>query len=253
MNLSKRDVDGFLLMDKPKNVSSSFVLNEIKRYFCANKAGHTGTLDVLATGMLPIFFGKATKLAKYLLNSDKKYRAEVKLGVSTNTFDSCGEIISMIPVTTVIMNTLEQCLNSFKGRSYQIPPMFSAIKYRGVPLYKYARKNINIPRYAREICVYDLCLLSVKEMNIIELYIHCSKGTYVRSIVNDLGTCLGCGAHVIGLRRLAVGKFLSTSMIQFEVLKNIFNNKLFNKEEMLRTLDALLLPIEIIEFFYYNN
>lgn len=245
VNLPKRDVAGVLLIDKPKNISSSFLLNKIKRIFHANKAGHTGTLDVLATGMLPICFGKATKLARYLLNFDKKYRVVARLGISTNTFDAKGRITRVTSVK-LDLNKLEQCLESFRGRFYQIPPMFSSVKYCGMPLYKYACKNIEITRCAREIYVYNLNVI-MKDIDMIELIVHCSKGVYIRSIINDLGQCLGCGAYVLELRRLSVGNFLSSSMVKIKTLENIFYSSSLSDRETLKQLDTLLLSIDIIK------
>lgn len=252
VNLPRRDVEGVLLIDKPKNISSSFLLNKIKTLFHANKAGHTGTLDMLATGMLPVCFGKATKLAKYLLNFDKRYKVIAQLGVSTDTFDAFGKVIRVTSVIDVSINELKRCLNSFIGKSYQIPPMFSSLKYYGVPLYKYARKNVEVPRNSREIFIYNLNLLEINKENIIKLIIHCSKGTYVRSMINDLGECLKCGAHVVELRRLSVGNWLSTSMIQIKTLESIFNNNFLSDMEVLEKLDTLLIPINIVKSLYCN-
>lgn len=249
IGLPRRNVDGILLMDKPKNVASSFLLNKVKTLFHASKAGHTGTLDMLATGMLPICFGKATKLAKYLLNSDKKYQVIAKLGVSTDTFDAYGKIIRVVPVVKIIEYELKKCLECFKGKSYQIPPMFSAIKYCGVPLYKYARRNIDISRRAREIFIYSLRLIAIR-VDIIELIVHCSKGTYIRSVIHDLGECLGCGAHIIELRRLTVGKCTSGSMINIKTLETIFYDSFLNDIEVLDVLDALLISTDMIKKLY---
>lgn len=248
IDLPKRDVDGVLLIDKPINVFSSVILNRVKKIFHANKAGHTGTLDLLATGMLPICFGKATKLAQHLLNSDKQYRVVVQLGISTNTFDAKGKIVRITPVQYT-MYQLKKCLESFTGKSKQIPPKFSSVKYRGVPLYKYALKNVEVPRYARDIYIYGIHICTVK-LNIIELIIHCSKGTYIRGIINDLGECLGCGAHVVELRRLSVGKCMFDSMINIKALEDIVNNSSFSNIEVLKILDNLLIPITTMNLLY---
>lgn len=241
IDLSVRDVNGILLFDKPPGFSSSFFSNKIKRFFCAKKAGHVGTLDPLATGMLPICFGKSTKFSKYLLQFDKKYRVLVKLGESTDTFDSSGMVMRVMPVE-FDEEKLEQCLDSFRGKSYQVPPMFSSLKYRGMPLYKYARKGINIPRRSRMINIYDLSILNKKsDNNIIELNIKCSTGTYIRSVVNDIGQCLGCGAHVMELRRLMIGEYVSESMINIQTLESIFYNSFFNDLEVLNELDKFLI------------
>ncbi|URJ29695.1 tRNA pseudouridine(55) synthase TruB [Blochmannia endosymbiont of Camponotus sp.] len=239
-----RDINGVLLLDKPKGISSSSLLNKINKFFCANKIGHAGTLDPLATGMLPVCFGKATKFAKYLLNCDKRYRVIAQLGASTNTFDSDGIIVRVASVQ--LNNTkLKQCLESFKGVKNQIPPMFSSLKYRGLPLYKYARKGITVPRKPRIVHIYNLSLLKKTE-NIIELDVSCSKGTYIRSMINDIGETLGCGAHVVALRRLSVGKYISSSMINIKTLETIFYNDSFDDLEAFCKLDELLIPMHSI-------
>ncbi|URJ32801.1 tRNA pseudouridine(55) synthase TruB [Candidatus Blochmannia vicinus] len=239
-----RNVNGVLLLDKPQGISSSSLLRKINKLFCANKIGHAGTLDPLATGMLLICFGKATKFVKYLLNYDKRYKVIAKLGESTNTFDSDGVIVRVSSVQ-LNNNKLKQCLESFKGVQNQIPPMFSSLKYRGLPLYKYARKGITIPRKPRIVHIYNLNLLKKTE-NIIELDVSCSKGTYIRSMINDIGETLGCGAHVIALRRLSVGKYISSSMISINTLETIFYNDSFDDLEAFCKLDELLIPIHSI-------
>lgn len=243
LNASRRDVHGILLLDKPFGLSSSFVSYKIKKLFCAKKVGHAGTLDPIATGMLPICFGKATKFVKYLLYFNKRYQVTAKLGESTDTFDSEGIVIRRTSSIKFDSKKLEQCLDSFRGKSMQMPPMFSSLKYRGLPLYSYARKGLNIPRKSRKIYVYSLYVLR-KEAHIIELDIECSKGTYIRSLVHDLGECLGCGAHVITLRRLMIGEYLPTSMINMKTVESIFYNNHLNDLEVLNKLDALLISIE---------
>lgn len=251
VKLSKRDLHGILLLDKPFGFSSSFVSYKIKQLFYANKVGHVGTLDPIATGMLPICFGKATKFVKYLLHFDKKYRVFLKLGESTNTFDTDGTLTRISPVQ-FDSKKLEKCLDSFKGKSFQIPPMFSSLKHHGVPLYKYARKGINIPRKPRVIHIYDLFIIR-REMNTIELDITCSTGTYIRSFVNDLGECLGCGAHVIKLRRLTVGQYLSSSMINIKILESIFYNNDLNDLEVFDKLDDLLISIDSLNSLIHED
>ncbi|CAD83627.1 tRNA pseudouridine 5S synthase [Candidatus Blochmanniella floridana] len=241
---NRRDVHGLLLLDKPTGFSSSFFLNKIKKLFYAKKVGYIGTLDPIATGMLPICFGKATKFASYLLNSDKRYRVLVKLGESTDTFDASGVIIRIADVQCN-KEKIEECLKSFLGTSLQIPPMFSSLKYQGLPLYKYARRGVNIPRKSRTIHVYSLYCLN--QLNsIIELEIHCSKGTYVRSIVNDIGEYLGCGAHIISLRRLMVGQYIASMMVNIKTIESIFFDKDLNDLEVLDKLDNLLISTETI-------
>lgn len=252
INLSVRDVDGVLLLDKPSGLSSSFFSNKMKKLFYAKKVGYVGTLDPLATGMLPICFGRSTKFSRNLLQFDKKYRVLVKLGESTNTFDAYGVIKHIAPVK-FNEEQLKQCLNAFKGKSYQVPPMFSAIKYNGVPLYKYARKGIDIPRKPRIIYIYDLYILNIKSNNIIELDIQCSTGTYVRSVVNDIGKYLGCGAHVVGLRRLMFGQcFSASSMINIKNLEYIFYNNFLNDLEVLNKLDKFLISSDELNYLMYQ-
>lgn len=242
VKLSRRDIHGILLLDKPSGLSSSFVSCGVKKLFFANKVGHAGTLDPLATGMLPICFGRATKFVNRLLNFEKRYQVLAKLGEMTDTFDSDGIIIRKSPIQ-FNSKKLKQCLDSFKGESYQIPPMYSSLKYNGVPLYKYARKGIHISRKSRIIFIYDLSVIR-KDINIIKLDITCSKGTYIRSLVNDLGECLGCGAHVIKLRRLMIGQYLSSSMVNIKKLESIFYNKNLDDLEVLNKLDNLLISVE---------
>ncbi|URJ29048.1 tRNA pseudouridine(55) synthase TruB [Blochmannia endosymbiont of Camponotus sp. C-046] len=249
-NAESRDINGILLLDKPKGISSRVFLNKIKKLFNASKIGHTGTLDPLATGMLPICFGKATKFAKYLLHSDKRYKVIIQLGVNTDTFDSDGTVVSVMPVK-FNNNTLEQCLASFRGINNQVPPMFSALKYRGLPLYKYARKGICIPRKPRLIHIYSLNLIR-RTANIIELDVHCSKGTYIRSMVHDIGEYLGCGAHVIELRRLSVGEYVTSSMISLKILEAIFYNDSLDDLQVLYKLDAFLIPMSVITLKFSN-
>ncbi|URJ26095.1 tRNA pseudouridine(55) synthase TruB [Blochmannia endosymbiont of Camponotus modoc] len=249
-NIGNRDINGILLLDKPKGISSGLFLNKIKKLFNAKKIGHTGTLDPLATGMLPVCFGKATKFAKYLLHSDKRYTVSAQLGVSTDTFDSDGTIISVSPVQSDDY-ILEQCLASFRGIRNQIPPMFSSLKYRGLPLYKYARKGIHFPRKPRSIHIYNLSLIKKTE-NIIELDVHCSTGTYIRSMVNDIGEYLGCGAHVIELRRLSVGQYIASSMINIATLEAIFYNDSFDDVQVFCKLDAFLTPMNMIMIEFAN-
>lgn len=229
-----RDIDGILLLDKPKAATSNAVLQRVKHLFNANKAGHTGALDPLATGMLPICFGEATKFSHYLLEADKRYHVIAKLGVRTNTSDSDGEIIRTLPVQ-VSLSDLIQKLDLFRGKQKQIPTMFSALKYQGKPLYEYARQGISIPRTGRDIQVYQLKLIRFHNDEV-ELEIHCSKGTYIRTIIDDLGEQLGCGAHVIFLRRLQVAHFFPDKMITLDVLSAYKSNE--------AELTALLLPID---------
>ena len=205
-------VDGLLLLNKPTGMSSNRALQITKRLFNAKKAGHTGSLDPLATGLLPICFGQATKFAQFLLDTDKQYQVTLKLGVRTTTSDSEGEVISEKPVPELSEEELEQSLDFFRGETDQTPSMFSALKYQGKPLYYYARQGFTVPRPTRKITVWSLKLDAFNKDEV-TLYLHCSKGTYVRTIVDDWGERLGCGAHVTALHRTSVGGFSDSAML----------------------------------------
>ncbi|QOI11324.1 tRNA pseudouridine(55) synthase TruB [Blochmannia endosymbiont of Colobopsis nipponica] len=239
-----RNVHGILLLDKPVGETSNRSLRKVNDFFRAKKIGHTGTLDPLATGMLPICFGEATKFSKYLLNADKRYKVVAKFGERTDTADSYGRVINVRPVV-FDRNKLNKAIEYFKKRNFQTPPMFSALKYRGRPLYDYARKGIQLSRIPRLISIYDLKVF-YWDKRIISLEIHCSKGTYVRTFIDDFGIYLGCGAHVISLRRLMVSRFLPTSMVTFEKIQNVANGKLeyFSCGSVINSLYDLLLPID---------
>lgn len=201
-----RPVNGILLLDKPQGITSNGALQQVKRLFGAEKAGHTGSLDPIATGVLPICFGEATKFSRYLLEADKRYLATLQLGISTATGDSEGEITRTRPVAKRTRDDLEFVLSKYTGEIEQIPPMFSAIKQNGQPLYKLARQGIEVERKARKIRIASLQLMEFDE-NVLVLDIDCSKGTYVRTLAQDIGEDLGCGAHVSALRRLRAGPF----------------------------------------------
>nr|WP_086940462.1 tRNA pseudouridine(55) synthase TruB [Thaumasiovibrio occultus] len=237
-----RPVDGVLLLDKPTGISSNDALQKVKRIFFAEKAGHTGALDPLATGMLPICFGEATKFSQFLLDSDKRYRVIAKLGERTNTSDSDGEVVETRPVK-VDRGTLERSIASFRGETDQVPSMFSALKYQGKPLYEYARAGIEVPREARKITVYSIDLLRF-EGHEVEMEVHCSKGTYIRTIVDDLGEMLGCGAHVIYLRRTGVSGYPYEKMVTLEQLEALLEQSREQDAQPKDVLDPLLLPMD---------
>ena len=232
-----RRVDGILLLDKAVGLSSNGALQEVKRLFGAAKAGHTGSLDPLATGVLPLCFGEATKFSQFLLNSDKQYLAAIRLGVRTDSGDADGEVVQTRPVPVLTKEQVDAALDAFRGDFEQVPSMFSAIKHQGKPLYKLARQGIEVEREARQVTVFENRLVSLQE-DVLELFIHCTKGTYVRTIAEDLGEALGCGAHVIALRRTAVGPFDIASTHSFEALEAI------RAEGGHAGLDALLRPVE---------
>ncbi|WP_312277588.1 tRNA pseudouridine(55) synthase TruB [Kosakonia cowanii] len=237
-----RDVHGVLLLDKQQGASSNDVLQKVKRLYNANRAGHTGALDPLATGMLPICLGEATKFSQYLLDSDKRYRVIARLGQRTDTSDADGQVVEERPVTFNAAE-LASALESFRGNTQQIPSMYSALKYQGKKLYEYARQGIEVPREARPITVYELLFIR-HEGDELELEIHCSKGTYIRTIIDDLGEKLGCGAHVIYLRRLAVSRYPIERMVTLEQLQALVQQAEQQEIPAAELLDPLLMPMD---------
>ncbi|PSW04153.1 tRNA pseudouridine(55) synthase TruB [Photobacterium lipolyticum] len=237
-----RPVDGVILLDKPTGLSSNDALQKVKRIFFAQKAGHTGALDPLATGMLPICFGEATKFSQFLLDSDKRYRVIAKLGERTDTSDSDGEVVETREVK-VDRGQLERCIAKFRGTTDQIPSMYSALKYQGRKLYEYAREGIEVPRESRKITVFSVDLLRF-ENNEVEMELHVSKGTYIRTIVDDLGEMLGCGAHVTYLRRTGVSNYPMERVVTLEQLQALLDQA--NEQGMAPSelLDPLLLPTD---------
>ncbi|MBS8242097.1 tRNA pseudouridine(55) synthase TruB [Marinobacter lipolyticus] len=202
-----RDVNGILVIDKPMGVTSNGILQQVKRLFGAAKAGHTGALDPLATGVLPLCFGEATKFSQMMLDSDKAYIATAKLGVRTETGDSEGAVVEERPVPADLgAARLESVLDGFRGDIQQVPSMYSALKHKGRPLYEYAREGIEVERPARPVTIYELTLLEVREDEL-DIAVSCTKGTYIRSLVEDIGEALGCGAHVTALRRTMASGF----------------------------------------------
>ena len=237
-----RDVHGILLLAKPSGITSNDALQQVKRIYNAAKAGHTGALDPLATGMLPICLGEATKFSQFLLDADKRYQVTAKLGERTNTSDADGTIISTRPLTFTEPQ-LQQALMSFRGGSLQVPSMFSALKHQGKPLYEYAREGIEIEREARPITVYELNVLEFSGDKLV-LDIHCSKGTYIRTIIDDLGEMLGCGAHVTQLHRSQVASYPAERMLTIEKLQAIFERCKAEGRPPREELDPLLLPMD---------
>ena len=220
-------------MDKPAGISSNDVVQQAKRLFGAQKVGHTGSLDPLATGVLPLCFGEATKFSQYLLDADKKYWAQVRLGITTETGDADGEVIAQADASSVTPAQAVAALETFVGEIEQIPSMYSALKHQGQPLYKLARKGIEVERAPRQVSIYSAELLQFSEASI-ELRVHCSKGTYIRSLAEDLGSALGCGAHVSALRRLAAGPYEEGQATTLA--------ELCETNDM-REMDARLLPV----------
>ena len=197
---------GILLLDKPSGLSSNAALGQAKRVLGIRKAGHAGTLDPMASGLLVLCFGEATKVAGYLLDSDKAYLAEVQLGVRTDSDDAEGEVVEQQPVPDLTEAQLEQALDRFRGPIQQIPPMYSALKQGGERLYRKARRGEIVDRPARAVTIHELALLGWDGERL-RLGVHCSKGTYIRSLARDLGELLGCGAHLSGLRRTRSAPF----------------------------------------------
>ena len=232
----KRLINGILLLDKPEGITSNQALQTVKRLFSAKKAGHTGSLDPLATGLLPLCFGEATKFSQFLLEADKTYWVSARLGIKTRTGDAEGEVIETRPVEPSCFEQLESVLSTFRGLISQIPPMFSALKFKGKPLYELARQGITIERSAREVTVHSLNLLETTE-NSINLEIKCTKGTYIRTLIEDIGEALGCGAYVQGLRRLGVGNYNGEGMISLEKLQGLTQEE---RDRCLLPLDTLL-------------
>ncbi|HTN94382.1 MAG TPA: tRNA pseudouridine(55) synthase TruB [Gallionella sp.] len=228
----KRHLNGVLLFDKPLELSSNDALQKVRRLFRAEKAGHTGTLDPLATGLLPICFGEATKFSNALLDADKTYRAVLHLGKTTTTGDAEGELISEHPVE-VRQSDIDSVLAKFRGEIMQLPPMHSALKHQGKPLYEYIRKGETVERELRSVMIYEL-VLNRFGGNEMDITVRCSKGTYIRTLAEDIGAALGCGAHLICLRRTAIAHF---------DLKNAYSlDRLQEMTEIER--DACLMPLE---------
>ena len=239
-----RQVDGILLLNKAIGISSNKALQQAKGVYFAQKAGHTGALDPLATGMLPICFGEATKFTQFLLDTDKTYVVRAKLGERTTTSDSDGEIVSTKDVNVTIEQLREE-IAKFLGESDQYPSMYSALKYQGKPLYKYAREGIEVPRKCRKINVFSLTLDEFDEANNeVQMTAHVSKGTYIRTIVDDLGENLGCGAHVIMLHRSAVGHYPADKMVSLEQLEALLAKAKEQELSPSTYLDELLLPMD---------
>lgn len=229
-------VDGVLLLDKPMGVSSNQILQRVRRLFQAQKAGHTGTLDPMATGLLPICFGEATKFSAHLLNADKVYRTRVKLGEVTTTGDAEGEVVECHPPPSLSGGELESVLATFHGEIEQVPPMYSALKHQGRKLYELAREGKAVARAARRVTVYDARLLA-HDADGFELEVRCSKGTYIRTLAEDIGRALGCGAHITALRRLASGPFDATGMHTLEALEALADQS---------AREAQLMPVDVL-------
>ena len=231
-----RDVNGILLLGKPSGITSNDALQQVKRLFYAKKAGHTGSLDPLASGVLPICMGEATKVSAFLLNADKRYQVRCQLGVRTATADAEGEVVETRPVGSWTAEQLETVFDRFRGSIEQIPPMYSALKHQGQRLYKLARQGIEVEREPRPVHIYELTLTGQGD-DWIDIGVHCSKGTYIRTLAEDIGEKLGCGAHVSALRRSMVGPYGDGQLVTLDQLQHL-------KENDMPAMDDLLLPIE---------
>ncbi len=231
-----RNIHGVLLLDKPSGITSNDALQKVKRLFDARKAGHTGSLDKTATGLLPICFGEATKFSSHLLDADKQYRAICILGSETSTGDAAGEIINQFPVPDISEEQMEQVLAQFRGDIEQIPPMYSALKVNGQRLYKLAYQGLEVERAARPVSIKKLKLIN-RQAESFEIEVLCSKGTYIRTLAEDIGKKLGCGAHVGELRRTGSGPYTSAEMLDMQALEQL-------RQEGLEELDAKLLAVD---------
>ena len=237
-----RALDGILILDKPAGLSSNRALQQVKRLYGAAKAGHTGSLDPLATGVLPLCFGEATKFSQFLLDADKAYESTFLLGIATATGDAEGEVLATKDASAISEADVAKALEAFRGEIEQVPSMYSALKHQGQPLYKLARRGQEVERKARRVVIKRLELRAFRcgVQPEVDIYLECSKGTYVRSIAEDLGAMLDCGAHVSSLRRTRAGAFgieSSVTMATLEALK---------AGDRLADMDALLLPADCL-------
>lgn len=231
----KRTIDGVLLLDKPLGYSSNQALQKVKWLFQAAKAGHTGTLDPLATGVLPICLGEATKFAQYLTDADKTYVARVQFGATTTTGDAEGEVLARSPVAfnqTQLLIVLQQ----FKGAIEQVPPMYSALKHEGKALYTYAREGVEIERQPRSVHIRQIELNAYAE-GVAEISVTCSKGTYIRTLAEDIGRALGCGAHLVALRRTATASYDISQTIKLEALEQLTTEQ---RDQQLLPVDSAI-------------
>ncbi len=232
-----RRIDGILLLDKPVGITSNAALQQVKRLYRARKAGHTGSLDPQASGLLPICLGEATKLSGFLLDADKRYEGTCRLGVRTTTADAEGEVVETRPVPPLSEARVREVLARFTGEIQQVPPMHSAVKVNGQPLYKLAHQGLEVERKPRTVTIYELELTRLAGDEL-DIRMRCSKGTYVRTLAEEIGEVLGCGAHLAALRRTAVGPFDVADAIPLAELERLA------EAGGLEALDARLLPME---------
>ncbi len=246
-NKKGRDIDGVFVLDKSSGTSSNSALQQVKRLFGANKAGHTGSLDPLASGLLPICLGQSTKVAQFLLDDDKRYFVRGKLGEVSDTGDSDGKISQYGSTSGIDETTIKDSLKKFVGVISQVPPMFSALKKNGTPLYKLARKGIEVERNPREVKIYEIQFISL-EANILTLEVSCSKGTYIRTLIEDIGKDLNCGAHVIELRRIGFAHLNIDQSKSFDEINKMSSGELekllIGPDEMLPNLKSVYLDYD---------
>ena len=240
----KFNVDGLLLTDKPLGLSSSQLVSKIKVLFLAKKVGHTGTLDPMATGLLPICLGEATKFSSYLLNADKTYEGLIRLGYKSSTGDMEGEITKQNIDSMPTVSQIRKLLQKFIGQIDQVPPMYSALKHQGKPLYSYAREGIDIPRAKRKITIHAIKLLNYQD-NKLRIKIKCSKGTYIRTLAEDIGDSLNVGGYLIELRRTNIGNLSINDALNIEQIKKTISEEraklLLPPEELLSTYEKIIL------------
>ncbi len=237
-----RPVDGVLILNKPLGLSSNQALQEAKRLFFAQKAGHTGALDPLATGVLPICFGEATKFSQWLLGSDKRYRARVQLGVTTTTGDLEGEVVETKDTSGLQEQCIRDVVESFRGEGTQVPSMYSAIKHQGKPLYKLARKGVEVEREARQIQLHELNVIEVSlgDESYVDIDVLCSKGTYIRTLAEDIGAKLEVGGHLSLLHRSGAGRFSDEQSFTLDQLREK------RGDDQAESLDNNLLPVDVL-------
>ena len=240
-----QNINGILLLDKPSGITSNRVLQRVRSLINAKKGGHTGSLDPFATGMLPLCFGEATKISHYLLNEKKTYSVEVKFGVSTSTGDIDGEVTGSSKIKEYSKDQWKKILNEFEGKSEQIPPMYSALRYKGKRLYELARKGEIVDRAAREIEIFSMDLVDLSK-DMINFEITCSKGTYIRVLAEDIAKKLGMLGHVSQLRRKTVGNFCESKMVKLSVLEDLSQNNKPEISDYFITIDEALTEFSVV-------
>lgn len=258
-----RAIDGVLLLDKPAGMSSNQALQRAKRLFYAAKVGHTGSLDPLATGLLPLCFGEATKFSQFLLDADKRYQSTFRLGEVTSTGDADGEVLSQSPTEHLSADQVAAALTQFEGDILQVPSMYSALKHQGQPLYKLAREGKEVERKARAIHIFSIKMLDFRPGPAaeVDVEVHCTKGTYIRSLAEDLGAALGCGGRVETLHRTATGPFEVSQAVTLEQLQaelgegspEVLDRHLLPADAPVASLPALVLPEASAYYFRLGN